>query len=111
MAEEKKLPNELEGEILTDERVKVKKPLMYRVVLLNDDYTPQDFVVWILEKIFLKSKQAAATIMLEAHTKGKAIIGIYTYDIAKTKVLHVISLAEKNQHPLECVIEPEGENG
>jgi len=111
MPEEKKLPNAPEGDILTAEKIEVKKPSMYRVILINDDYTPQEFVVWVLENIFLKTKQVATTIMLEAHTTGKAIIGIYTYDIARTKVLNVIELAQENEHPLECSIEPEGESG
>ena len=91
----------------TDVKPGIKKPDMYRVILLNDDYTPQEFVVWILMKIFYKSHIESNQIMLDAHTHGKSTVGVYTFDVARTKVLQVKDVAEKNEHPLECVLEVE----
>jgi ATP-dependent Clp protease adaptor protein ClpS len=84
---------------------KVKKPPLYKVVLLNDDYTPMDFVVHILEKFFAKDRQHATRIMLEVHTRGKGICGVYTHEIAETKVAQVNTYARENQHPLLCTLE------
>lgn len=83
----------------------IKKPKRYAVVLLNDDYTPMEFVVYILQRIFYKNRQQAQHIMMEAHTNGKAICGIYSQDVAKTKVAQVKTLAEEDDHPLRCEIE------
>ena len=91
----------------TEAKQELKRPDMYRVVLLNDDYTPQEFVVWVLMKVFYKSNVESNKIMLDAHNHGKAIIGVYTFDIAKTKILQVKEIAEKNEHPLECILEAE----
>ncbi len=87
------------------EDIRVKRPDMYLIVLLNDDYTPRDFVVWVLMKVFFKNENDSRQIMLEAHTKGKSIIDNYTYDIATTKVKQVKNLAEKYEHPLKCILE------
>ena len=86
---------------------------MYRVVLLNDDYTPRDFVVWIIMRVFYKGEEESKRIMFEAHTKGKSIIGVYVFDVAKSKIMQVESLAEKYEHPLKCILEVEsgGEEG
>lgn len=113
MSEEKIKSSSLNTENLTEEKIQVKKPDMYRIVLLNDDYTPRDFVVWVIMKVFFKSENESNRIMLEAHTSGKSTIGVYTYDIAKTKVTQVEGLAEKYEHPLKCVLEVEsgGEKG
>ena len=92
-------------DLLTDEKIRLKRPSMYRIVLINDDYTPQEFVIWVLMKIFHKTKEEGTQIMLDAHKRGKSSIGVYTYDIAKTKLLQVIDLAKKNEHPLECRME------
>lgn len=107
MSHEKLNIEDLEGELLTEEVTKLKRPDMYRIVLLNDDYTPREFVVWVLIKVFYKSEQEGTRIMLEAHTKGKSIIGVYTYDIARTKVMQVDNLAKQHEHPLKCDMEVE----
>jgi ATP-dependent Clp protease adaptor protein ClpS len=97
----------LEGELLTEERLQLKRPDMYRIVLLNDDYTPREFVVWVLVRVFYKSMDEGTRIMLEAHTKGKSAVGVFTYDVAKTKVMQVDKLAEQYEHPLKCIMEVE----
>ncbi len=107
MSDEKLNIEDLEGELLTEEVTKLKRPDMYRIVLLNDDYTPREFVVWVLIKVFYKGEQEGTRIMLEAHTKGKSIIGVYTYDIARTKVMQVDNLAKQHEHPLKCDMEVE----
>ena len=107
MSDEKLNIEDLEGELLTEEVTKLKRPDMYRIVLLNDDYTPREFVVWVLIKVFYKSEEEGTRIMLEAHTKGKSIIGVYTFDIARTKVMQVDNLAKQHEHPLKCDMEVE----
>ncbi|MGD8809862.1 MAG: ATP-dependent Clp protease adapter ClpS [Gammaproteobacteria bacterium] len=84
---------------------KLKRPPLYRVILLNDDYTPMEFVVQVLEKVFGMDRKTATRVMLEVHTKGKGICGVYTYEIAETKVAQVTSLAQQHQHPLLCTME------
>ena len=86
-------------------RPKVKKPPLYRVVLLNDDYTPMEFVVDILESIFGMERTRATQVMLEVHTKGKGVCGVYNYEIAETKVAQVMGIAKQHQHPLLCEME------
>ena len=86
-------------------RPKVKQPPLYRVVLLNDDYTPMEFVVDILESIFGMVRTQATQVMLEVHTKGKGICGVYNFEIAETKVAQVMSTAKPHQHPLLCTME------
>jgi ATP-dependent Clp protease adaptor protein ClpS len=86
-------------------RPEVKKPPLFQVMLLNDDFTPMDFVVEVLEMIFGKDRQHATRIMLEVHTKGKARCGVYTYEIAETKVAQVGSYSDQHQHPLLSVME------
>ncbi|MEN7341947.1 MAG: ATP-dependent Clp protease adapter ClpS [Pseudomonadota bacterium] len=93
------------GTVVEESRPKLKKPPMYRVVLLNDDYTPMEFVVQILEQVFQHDRTLATRIMLEVHTKGKGVCGVYTYDVAETKVAQVSQAAEQNQHPLACTME------
>jgi ATP-dependent Clp protease adaptor protein ClpS len=78
---------------------------LYRVILLNDDYTPMEFVVQVLEKVFSLDRNTATRIMLEVHTKGKGVCGVYTYEIAETKVAQVTTLAQQHQHPLLCTME------
>lgn len=107
MSDEKLNIEDLEGELLTEEVTKLKRPDMYRIVLLNDDYTPREFVVWVLIKVFHKSEEEGTRIMLEAHTRGKSIIGVYTFDIARTKVMQVDNLAKQHEHPLKCDMEVE----
>ena len=90
-----------------DTRLETKKPSLYRVVLLNDDYTPMDFVVHILESVFHKSTVEATQIMLNVHKKGSGLAGVYTREIAETKVYTVHELARKDRFPLKCIMEKE----
>jgi len=83
----------------------VKKPPLYQVVLLNDDYTPMEFVVDVLERIFGLDRTQATRIMLEVHTRGKGVCGVYTFEIAETKVAQVTTYARQHQHPLLCTME------
>ena len=86
-------------------RPKLKKPSLYRVVLINDDYTPMEFVVDILESVFGMERTRATQVMLEVHTKGKGICGVFNYEIAETKVAQVTGIANQHQHPLLCTME------
>jgi ATP-dependent Clp protease adaptor protein ClpS len=91
--------------VITKPRAKTQKPSMYKVLLLNDDYTPMEFVVHVLERFFAKNHEEATQIMLHVHRKGVGICGVYPYEIAETKVTQVIDLARKHQHPLQCTLE------
>lgn len=86
---------------------KTKKPNMYKVLLLNDDYTPMDFVIHILEKFFSKNRDEATEIMLHVHRRGVGICGIFTYEIAETKVMQVMDYARLHEQPLQCTMEKE----
>ena len=86
-------------------RPRIKKPSLYRVVLLNDDYTPMDFVVEVLEDFFSMNREQATRVMLTVHTEGKAVCGLYPQDIAETKATQVVEYARENQHPLMCQVE------
>ncbi len=86
-------------------RPKLKEPPLYRVVLINDDFTPMEFVVDILESIFGMERTRATQVMLEVHTKGKGVCGVYNFEIAETKVAQVMSIAQQHQHPLLCQME------
>ncbi len=86
-------------------RPKLKRPPLFRVILINDDYTPMEFVVEVLESIFGMERPKATRVMLEVHTKGKGICGVYGYEIAETKVAQVMSIAQQQQHPLLCTME------
>ncbi len=96
-----------EGELATQVRKELKKPNLYRVLLLNDDYTPMEFVVLVLQKIFHKASEEAHRVMWKVHTEGEGLCGVYSYDVAQTKVYQVKALAKKHQHPLECIMEVE----
>jgi ATP-dependent Clp protease adaptor protein ClpS len=87
------------------DKPKTKRPPLYKVVLLNDDYTPMEFVVQVLQVFFGMDRHKATQIMLHVHTRGKGICGVYTHDIAETKVAQVNDYARENQHPLLCVME------
>jgi ATP-dependent Clp protease adaptor protein ClpS len=91
--------------VITKTKTQVKKPSFYRVLLLNDDYTPMEFVVHVLERFFNKDREAATRIMLHVHHHGIGECGIYTYEVAETKVTQVMDFARKHQHPLQCVME------
>ncbi len=93
--------------VLTRTRLATKKPAMYRVLLLNDDFTPMDFVVHVLERFFSKTREEATDIMLQVHRKGVGVCGVYTYEVAETKVNQVMDFARKNEHPLQCTLEKE----
>ncbi|MFO1436167.1 MAG: ATP-dependent Clp protease adapter ClpS [Gammaproteobacteria bacterium] len=95
-----------EGLALEEARPRVKRPPMYNVVLMNDDYTPMEFVVHILERFFSKDRPSATRIMLEVHTRGKGVAGAFTHEIAETKVAQVNAYSRDNQHPLLCTLEP-----
>jgi ATP-dependent Clp protease adaptor protein ClpS len=91
--------------VITKTKPKTKRPSLYRVLILNDDYTPMEFVVHVLEKFFQKDAEAATTIMLHVHHHGIGECGVFTYEIAETKVTQVMDFARKHQHPLQCVME------
>ena len=91
--------------ILLETKPITKKPSMYKVLLLNDDYTPMEFVVYVLEKIFNKCQEEATKIMLHVHKKGIGVCGIYTYEVAESKSKEVLNFAKNNNHPLQCTIE------
>lgn len=97
-----------EGEVLLAKpKAKTKRPPFYKVMLLNDDYTPMDFVISVLEGIFRKSHAEAVELMLTVHTKGQAVAGRYTKDVAETKIDQVVQYARMNDYPLQCVMEKE----
>jgi len=99
-----------EGEgsvMLAEPQVKAKRPPLYKVILLNDDYTPMDFVVMVLEQIFHKAHTDALNVMLQVHQKGAGLAGVYTRDVAETKVDQVIEYARINDYPLQCALEQE----
>ena len=91
--------------LLLDTKPKTKKPSMFKVILLNDDYTPMEFVVRVLEKYFNKKQEEALQIMLHVHKNGIGVCGTYTYEVAETKCKLVLDFAIKNEHPLQCAIE------
>lgn len=86
---------------------KTDKPPLYKVLLLNDDYTPMEFVVYVLERFFGMNSSKAAEIMLAVHKKGVAVVGVFAFEIAETKVTQVMDCASQNQHPLQCTMEKE----
>ena len=91
--------------VITRTKPQVKRPSLYRVLLLNDDYTPMEFVVHVLEHFFTKNREEATQIMLHVHQHGVGECGVYTYEVAETKVTQVMDFARKHQHPLQCVME------
>jgi ATP-dependent Clp protease adaptor protein ClpS len=99
--------NEGRSSALTLTRTRTKKPSMYKVLMLNDDFTPMEFVVDVLQHIFQKNREEATQIMLHVHQKGVGVCGIYTYEVAETKVTQTVDYARKNQHPLQGTLEKE----
>ena len=91
--------------VATKTRPKTKRPHLYRVLLLNDDYTPMEFVVHVIMRFFQKSQEDATRIMLHVHNHGVGECGVFTYEVAETKVTQVMDFARKHQHPLQCVME------
>jgi ATP-dependent Clp protease adaptor protein ClpS len=109
MADQPPKPPGDEGEtnVITKTKPKTQRPPMYKVLLLNDDYTPMEFVVHVLERFFGVSHSQAVEIMLTVHKKGVAVVGVFSYEIAETKVAQVMDFARRNQHPLQCTMEKE----
>jgi ATP-dependent Clp protease adaptor protein ClpS len=95
------------GEVVTKPRAKTQRPSLYKVLLLNDDYTPMEFVIHVLERFFAKSREDATRIMLHVHHNGVGICGVFTFEVAETKVAQVVEFARQNQHPLQCTMEKE----
>ena len=91
--------------IKTQTKNKLKKPSLYKVLILNDDYTPMEFVVYLLKSFFNKSNEEATNIMLHVHQNGIGVCGIFSYEIAETKVIQVLDTSRKNNHPLQCTME------
>ncbi|MEJ7777394.1 MAG: ATP-dependent Clp protease adapter ClpS [Sphingomicrobium sp.] len=91
--------------VATRTRAKTKKPSNYKVLMLNDDYTPMEFVVLVLQQFFTMSIEDATRVMLQVHQQGIAVCGVFTYEVAETKVTQVIDFARENQHPLQCTLE------
>ncbi|MGY6630749.1 MAG: ATP-dependent Clp protease adapter ClpS [Wenzhouxiangella sp.] len=98
------------GLALEEARPKVKKPPLYKVIILNDDYTPMEFVVQVLKRFFGMSQDKATSVMLHVHTRGRGVAGVYTYEIAETKVVMVNDFAREHEHPLQCTLEQAGED-
>lgn len=93
--------------VATKTKEKTAKPPLYKVLLLNDDYTPMEFVVHVLERYFAINHQTSIEIMMTVHKKGAAVVGVFSHDIAETKVTQVMDLARKHEHPLQCTMEKE----
>lgn len=106
MSEERDRRGQHDGGLAVEEvEPKVKRPPLYRVILLNDDYTPMEFVVDVLERFFGMDRSTATRVMLEVHTRGKGVCGVFTFEIAETKVAQVTAYARQHQHPLLCTLE------
>ena len=93
-------------QVITRTKTKTQKPSLYKVLLMNDDYTPMEFVVHVLQSVFNKTSEDAHTIMLHVHTKGVGVCGVYTFEVAETKVTEVMDMAKQDGHPLQCTLEP-----
>lgn len=96
-----------DGLVVQEVKPELKRPQLYKVILLNDDYTPMEFVVVVLERFFHKNREEAMRIMLHVHQKGIGVCGLYTREVAETKVRQVTVFSTENQHPLQCTMEPE----
>jgi len=97
--------NNTEDIQLSPEKQKTKLPSIYKVIILNDDYTPMEFVVYTIQNVFKKSHDEATRIMLKIHTEGQGVCGMFPFEIAETKMKQVLNLAKEHQHPLQCIIE------
>ena len=98
--------HEFESDVISEDRIDVKKPRLYHVILYNDDYTTMEFVVYVLQTIFHHPQTLAEQVMLDVHQRGKGVAGTYSRDIAETKALQARTLAQKHNFPLKCVAEP-----
>ena len=97
--------NQSEEGVIVRDKPQTKKPPMYKVLMLNDDYTPMEFVIHVLERFFAKNREEATRIMLHVHQQGVGICGVFTYDVAETKVTQVMDFARKHLHPLQCTLD------
>lgn len=100
-------PSDSETGVITKTVTKTAKPPMYKVLILNDDYTPMEFVIFVLERFFSMSHQQAFDLMLTVHKKGIAVVGVFSHEVAETKVSQVMDAARQKQHPLQCTMEKE----
>ena len=91
--------------VIVETRPKTKKPSMYKVLLLNDDFTPMEFVILVLQRFFSMSNQKASEVMLHVHRRGVGVCGVFTFEVAETKMNQVINFSKRNEHPLQCTIE------
>jgi len=109
MSNDKDDDNDIDGStgVSTQLRSRTKKPSLYKVLLLNDDFTPMEFVIVVLERFFNKRQEDATDIMLHVHQNGVGLCGVFTYEVAETKVTHVMDFARQHQHPLQCTMEKE----
>lgn len=107
MSDKKQHPDNPDGSVILETRQKTKKPSLYRVLMLNDDYTPMEFVVMVLQRFFGHNHESAQQIMLHVHQRGVGVCGIYTYEIAETKAAQVMDFARRNEHPLQLQLEKE----
>ncbi len=99
--------NDSDTVVVTKTRTKTKRPPLYKILLLNDDYTPMEFVVHVLERFFMLTHAQSVEIMMTVHKKGLAVVGVFSFEIAETKVTQVMDFARRNQHPLQCTMEKE----
>ena len=99
--------DEFDGDTILETRKKVKQPKLYRVIMLNDDYTSMEFVVFVLQEVFLKSTTEAESLMMSIHLNGSGVAGVFTREIAETKIAQVTELAKLNEFPLKCIMEEE----
>lgn len=106
MSDDPKTPKD-DTVVITKTRAKTEKPPLYKVLILNDDYTPMEFVVHVLERFFGMTHGQAVELMLTVHKKGVAVVGVFSYEIAETKVAQVMDFARRHQHPLQCTMEKE----
>ncbi len=105
MSKDRREKGDPETGLIVKSKPKTKKPSMYKVLMLNDDYTPMEFVVHVLEQFFGKGRDEATRIMLHVHQRGVGVCGVFTYEVAETKVTQVIDYARRHQHPLQCTLE------
>ena len=107
MTDKKQNNHDTDGNLVLDERTKTKKPSLYRVLMMNDDYTPMEFVVMVLQRYFGHDTESAQRIMLHVHQRGVGVCGVFTYEIAETKAAQVMNFARQNEHPLQLQLEKE----
>jgi len=100
-------PGDADSGVLTETKTRTQRPPLYKVMLLNDDYTPMEFVVHVLERFFGMSHAQSFELMLTVHKKGLAVVGVFSFEVAETKVSQVMDFARRHQHPLQCTMEKE----